>query len=59
MDHQHLSPAGGGGLTWVSGAMELGGGGKEGEISRCYLSIKGKYRKLTANEGGSYEDYRA
>ena len=36
-----------------------GGGGKEGEISRCYLSIKGKYRKLTANEGGSYEDYRA
>ena len=37
----------------------IGGGGKEGEISRCYLSIKGKYRKLTANEGGSYEDYRA
>ena len=29
MDHQHLSPAGGG-LTWVSGAMELGGGGKGG-----------------------------
>ena len=29
MDHQHLSPAGGG-LTWVSGAMELGGGGGGG-----------------------------
>ena len=58
MDHQHLSPAGGGAHMGFRG-NGIGGGGKEGEISRCYLSIKGKYRKLTANEGGSYEDYRA
>ena len=57
MDHQHLSPAGGGSHGF-QGQWNWGGG-KEGEISRCYLSIKGKYRKLTANEGGSYEDYRA
>lgn len=36
-----------------------GNGGMEGEISRRFLSIKGNYRKLAANKGGSYEDYRA
>lgn len=45
VDHQqHLSPAGG---TAHMGFR--GNGGMEGEISRRFLSIKGKYRKLAAN----------
>ena len=40
MDHQHLSPAGGG-LTWVSGAMELGGG-KGGRNQSLLFEYKGE-----------------